>query len=71
MSISNFKIKKGFQMNNNQKKACLFCVLAFLLGTLLVSSGCRNTRRAVRIQPPIGAQLDIELQPPVVDLGKR
>ena len=57
-------------MSNNQKKACLFCVLAFLLGCIAVSSGCRNTRRAVRVQPPIGAQLDIELQPPIVDLGK-
>ena len=57
-------------MNNNQKKACLFCVLAFLLGTLLVSNGCRQTGRAVRIQPPVQAQLDIGLQPPVVDLGK-
>ena len=56
-------------MNDNQKKACLFCVLAFLTGCLVAFSGCRNTRRAVRIQPPIGAQLDIELQPPVVDLG--
>ena len=56
-------------MKNDQKKACLFCLLAFMLGCLLLS-GCRNTRRAVRIQPPIGAQLDIELQPPVVDLGK-
>ena len=45
-------------------------MLAFLLGTLLVFTGCRQTGRAVRIQPPVQAQLDIGLQPPVVDLGK-
>ena len=61
-------------MNNDQKidkqhKACLLCILAFLLGCFLASVGCKNTRQAVRVQPPIDAQLDIELQPPVIDLG--
>ena len=57
-------------MNNNQMKAALACLLAFIVGLLVSFSGCQNSRRAIRVQPPIGVQLDIELQPPVIDLGK-
>jgi len=54
----------------SEKKAMFVCLIAFALGFVIAFSGCQNTRRAVRIQPPIGVQLDIELQPPVIDLGK-
>ena len=53
-----------------ENKAILMCLIAFALGCVVACSGCRNTRRAIRVQPPIGAQLDIELQPPIIDLGK-
>jgi len=49
-------------MNDNQKKAALACVLAFLLGCLVAFSGC-SVR--IEVQPPISQMetLDVKTCP--------
>ncbi len=50
-------------MSDNQKKASLFCVLAFLLGCLLASSGCAVKTQAKSSLKHIETSLEIECCP--------
>ena len=54
---------------DSQKKAALFCVLAFLAGLLVATSGCANRQHVIGIQSPIEAVYTV-LQPPVVTMGE-
>ena len=56
-------------MRDSQKKAALFCVLAFLFGLLVVTSGCANRQHVIGIQSPIEGVYTI-LQPPVITMGE-
>jgi len=52
-------------MTDNQKKASLFCVLAFLLGCLAVSVGC-SVGSATRVETKFGGMrttLEVECCP--------
>tara|TARA_R110002110_G_scaffold23125_3_gene88673 strand:+ start:224 stop:415 length:192 start_codon:yes stop_codon:yes gene_type:complete len=53
----------------NEKKAAVFCVIAFVLGALVAFSGCNNQKHAVRVQSPIDG-VNVEVQPPIVKMGK-
>jgi hypothetical protein len=56
-------------MKDSQKKAALLCVLAFLAGLLVTTSGCANRQHVIGIQFPIEGVFTV-LQPPVVTLGE-
>ena len=56
-------------MKDSQKKAALFCVLAFLFGLLVVTSGCANRQHVIGVQSPIEGIYTV-VQPPVVTLGE-
>ena len=54
---------------DSQKKAALLCVLAFLAGMVIATSGCANRQHVIGIQSPIEAVYTV-LQPPVVTMGE-
>ena len=56
-------------MRDSQKKVALFCVLAFLAGLLVATSGCANRQHVIGIQSPIEGVYTI-LQPPIVTMGE-
>jgi hypothetical protein len=56
-------------MKDGQKKACLFCVLAFLAGLLVATSGCANRQHVIGIQSPVEGVYTV-LQPPIITMGK-
>jgi hypothetical protein len=56
-------------MKDSQKKAALLCVLAFLAGLLITTSGCANRQHVIGIQFPVEGVF-VALQPPVVTLGE-
>jgi hypothetical protein len=56
-------------MKDSQKKAALLCVLAFIAGLVIATSGCANRQAVIGIQSPIDGIYTV-VQPPVVTLGK-
>ena len=55
--------------NSMEFKSALVCVVAFVVGLLIASSGCSNRSRVIGIQSPIDGVYTI-VQPPVVTLGE-
>ena len=55
--------------NSQEFKAGLVCVVAFVVGVLIASSGCSNRSRVIGIQSPVDSVYTI-VQPPVVTLGE-
>ena len=56
-------------MNSMEFKSALVCVVAFVVGLLVASSGCSNRSRVIGIQSPIDGVYTV-IQPPVVTLGE-
>ena len=55
--------------NSMEFKSALVCVVAFVVGLLVASSGCSNRSRVIGIQSPIDGVYTI-VQPPVITLGE-
>jgi len=55
--------------NSQEFKAGLVCVVAFVVGVLIASSGCSNRSRVIGIQSPVDSVYTV-VQPPVVILGE-
>ncbi len=55
--------------NSMEFKSALVCVVAFVVGLLIASSGCSNRSRVIGIQSPIDGVYTI-VQPPVITLGE-
>ena len=55
--------------NSQEFKAGLVCVVAFVVGVLIASSGCSNRSRVIGIQSPVDSGYTV-VQPPVVILGE-
>ena len=45
-------------MKDSQKRAALYCLLAFLVGLLIATSGCAIR---IEVQPPIGQVQTLEV----------
>ena len=55
--------------NSQEFKAGVVCVVAFMVGLLIVSNGCSNRSRVIGIQSPIDSVYTV-VQPPIVILGE-
>ena len=55
--------------NSMEFKAGVVCVVAFVVGILVASSGCSNRSRVIGVQSPIDGVYTV-VQPPVVTLGE-
>jgi hypothetical protein len=56
-------------MKESQKKAALLCVLAFMAGMVIATSGCANRKTVIGVQSPIDSIYTV-VQPPVILVGK-
>ena len=55
--------------NSMEFKAGVVCVVAFVVGILIASSGCSNRSRVIGVQSPIDGVYTV-VQPPVITLGE-
>ena len=55
--------------NSQEFKAGVVCLVAFVVGVLIASSGCSNRSRVIGVQSPIDGVYTV-VQPPVVTLGE-
>jgi len=53
-------------------KPSLVCLLAFLLGVIIIGCvGCAGRSRRIKLQSPIDPSLQFDLRPPIIDNGTK